>query len=305
MRPAGAVMTDTESEVAEEYATRTLLASSDGRSWRGLRADRWRFLEGELGEVQARDNLVIVMLEGKLHIRWRRDGRMEKGIAVPGTAWVCPSGFRADMLHFYGDVPDTIYLSLPELWLSETALRELDIAPDKVTVNYEGWSHDALIEQIARQIHAELLNPMPAGNMLAETLASALGVYLLRRRSNLNPASVSLPAVRGALDPRRLRRVKDFIETHLDGVLSIEALANEACLSPFHFSRAFKAATGMTPHDYLTNRRIERAKVLIAQGRVPLAEIARLCGFSSQAYFTTWFKRAVGTTPRAYRECRR
>ena len=254
--------------------------------------------------MQVRDTQVVVTLEGELHTRWRRDGRVEEGAAVPGTVWMCPSGVRADAIHLDGEVRDSIHLFLPELSLSETALKEIDVDPDKVSLQYGGWFHDALIEQIARQVHAELLNPMPGGDMLVETLASALGVHLLRHHSNLDSASVSPPAARGALDPRRLQRVKDFIESHLDGALSIEALANEACLSPYHFSRAFKVATGKTPHGYLTDRRIEKAKALMAGGRIPLAEIAYRCGFSSQAYFTTWFKHAVGTTPGAWRESR-
>ena len=296
--------TDRERDVADKYATGTLLSSSDDRYWKGLRAERWKFSDGELGEMQVRDTQVVVTLEGKLRTRWRRDGRVEEGNAVPGTVWMCPSGVRADAIHLYGEVRDSIHLFFPERSLSETALKEIDVDPDRISLHYGGWFHDALIEQIARQVHAELLNPMPAGNMLVETLASALGVHLLRHHSTLHSASVSLPTVRGALDPRRLRRVKDFIESHLDGALSIEALASEACLSPFHFSRAFKMATGTTPHGYLTNRRIERAKTLIVQGRVPLTEIAYRCGFSSQAYFTTWFKHAVGTTPGAWRESR-
>ena len=123
----------------------------------------------------------------------------------------------------------------------------------------------------------------------------------MRHHSNLDAVSVALPAARGALDPRRLRRVKEFIEANLGDDLSIEALADEACLSPFHFARAFKVATGMTPHSYVSKLRIERAKLLIAEGKNPLVEIAHICGFSSQAYFTTWFKRLVGATPGGYR----
>ena len=110
-----------------------------------------------------------------------------------------------------------------------------------------------------------MLDPAPAGKMLVETLASALGAHVLRHHSNLESASVSLPAARGALDPRRLQRVKDLIETDLRKDLTIETLASEACLSPFHFARAFKAATGMTPQHYLTDRRIEKAKFWISE----------------------------------------
>ena len=137
--------------------------------------------------------------------------------------------------------------------------------------------------------------------MLVEILASALGAHVLRNHSNLDSASVSLPVARGALDPRRLQRVKDLIETNPGADLTIETLAKEACLSPFHFARAFKAATGMAPHRYLSNRRIEKAKSWISEGQLSLAEIAFRCGFSSQASFAKWFKRLVGATPGAYR----
>ena len=148
-----------------------------------------------------------------------------------------------------------------------------------------------------------MFDPAPAGKMLMETLAAALGVHLLHHHSNLGSVSVTLPAARGALDPIRLRRIKDFIEANLGEDLTIETLANEARLSPFHFARAFKAATGMAPHRYLTNRRIEKARSWISEGQLSLAEIAFRCGFSSQASFTKWFKRLVGATPGAYRTC--
>ena len=126
----------------------------------------------------------------------------------------------------------------------------------------------------------------------------------MRRYSNLELATKPLPSVRGALDARRLQRVRDFVDTHLGEDLTITMLAKVACLSPFHFARAFKTATGSAPHRYVTDRRIEYAKTLIDEGRLPLAEIADLCGFSSQAHLTRCFKRIVGTTPHQYRTSR-
>ncbi len=146
-----------------------------------------------------------------------------------------------------------------------------------------------------------MTDPAPAGRMLVETLTAALAVHVVRQYSNLAPASISLPSTRGALNPRSLRRVTDFIEAQLNEELTIEVLAKEASLSPFHFARAFKGATGTTPHRYLTYRRIERAKTLIAEGELPLVEVADECGFSSQAHFSRRFKQLVGTTPGEYR----
>ena len=248
-----------------------------------------------------RDTEFIVMIQGHLPVRRRGDGRQQDCDAVPGTIWICPAGVHEDMIRLYGEVSESLQLFLPASPLSRTALHDMDVDPDRVSLRYDGGFRDPLIEQIAWNIRAEMLDPAPAGGMLVQTLTSALVVHVLRRHSNLEAASVSLPVVRGALDPQRLRRVKDFIDTHLGKDLTIETLANEACLSPFHFARAFKAATGRAPHSYLTERRIEQAKSWIAEGR-PLAEIAYRLGLSSQAYFTKWFKRLVGTTPGAYRK---
>ena len=146
-----------------------------------------------------------------------------------------------------------------------------------------------------------MLDPTPAGNMLVGDPGHGA-------RGSPSPASfqpdvrrVIPPAARGALDPGRLERVRDFIEANLGEDLTIEALANEACLSPFHFARAFKAATGMAPHRYLTSRRLDKARSWIAEGQLSLAEIAFRCGFASQASFTRWFKRLAGATPGEYR----
>ena len=288
-----------------KYTTGTRLGTSGGRGWRGLHAERWNHSEGDLGEVEVRDAEVIVLLQGALPIRRRGDGRLEKCDAEPGTIWLCPKGVREDMIHLYGEVVESIHLFLPASPLSEMTLRELDVDPDKVDMHYKGGHRDPLIEQIAWAIRSEMINPAPAGGMLIDTLTTALGIHILRHYSTLDSASVPLPAARGALDPRRLRRVRNFIETHLGDDLSIETLAKEACLSPFHFARAFKAATGKAPHGYLMHRRIEKAKSLISERRLSLAEVSDVCGFSSQPYFTRWFKRMVGTTPGAYRRgCR-
>ena len=284
-----------------KYTTGTLLGTSLDRGWKGLLAERWRHSEGDLGEVRPRDTEVIVMLRGCLHVRRRGDGRLQQHNAVPGTVWICPAGISEDMIRLYGEVQESLHLCLPASPLSETALREFYVDPDKVGLRYDGGFLDPLIEQIARAVHAEMLDAAPAGRMLVETLAAALRAHMLRNHSNLAPASVSLPSVRGALDSRRLRRVKEFIDSHLGDDLTVEMLANQACLSPFHFARAFKAATGTAPHRYVTIRRIEHARSLIAKDRLPLGTIAEMCGFSSQSHFTRWFKRIVGVTPGALR----
>lgn len=111
------------------------------------------------------------------------------------------------------------------------------------------------------------------------------------------------PAAAGsALTSDSLRRVIDYIESMLGkSDLSIEELAGVAHMSPFHFSREFKKTTGHAPHSFVVTRRVERAKLQLADRRRPMADIAYNTGFSSQAHFSSVFRRLTGITPREYR----
>jgi AraC-like DNA-binding protein len=109
------------------------------------------------------------------------------------------------------------------------------------------------------------------------------------------------PQIRGGLPPRALRRVREFIEAHLERTISIQALATTAGLSMYHFARAFKQSEGMTPHDYLVQYRVRRACDLLAATDLPLSEIALAAGFADQSHCARWFRKHVGVTPRSYR----
>ena len=101
----------------------------------------------------------------------------------------------------------------------------------------------------------------------------------------------------------RLRRVTDLIESRLAVGVPLAEMALHAGLSTFHFCRQFKRTTGLTPHQFVLHRRVERAKQCLRSGEsTPLAVIGEKLGFVSQSHFTTVFRRLAGVTPRAYRE---
>lgn len=102
----------------------------------------------------------------------------------------------------------------------------------------------------------------------------------------------------------RFSRVIDYIDAHLAEDMSLTDLAAVACLSPFHFTRAFKARHGMSPLRFVQRRRVERAMRLLSAPGGRLVEIAHQCGFADQAHFTTTFRRATGSTPGAWRTAR-
>jgi AraC-like DNA-binding protein len=112
----------------------------------------------------------------------------------------------------------------------------------------------------------------------------------------------SLPQVRGRLPRRTLQQ---YVDAHLNERISVQALADVAGLSIYHFARAFKQSEGLTPHDYLVLHRIEYAQKLLSNSDVPLSEVALAAGFFDQSHFARRFREYVGVPPSRYRSSRR
>src|ERR1700744_5926920 len=110
---------------------------------------------------------------------------------------------------------------------------------------------------------------------------------------------------RSGLAAWQIRRADEFIEPHLGGDLSVADLAGECGLSASYFARAFRLATGTPPHQWLIKRRIERAKRLLREGSLDLAQIAVACGFADQSHLSRTFARHEGHTPGKWRRVRR
>ena len=114
-------------------------------------------------------------------------------------------------------------------------------------------------------------------------------------------AIVSPGFVRGGLAPWVLRRLRDHIDANIDQRISVEELAKLANLSVCYFVRAFKQSVGVTPHDYLIRRRVERTMELLSGSDLPLSEIALAAGFADQSHCARRFRQHVGMSPRDYR----
>ena len=110
-------------------------------------------------------------------------------------------------------------------------------------------------------------------------------------------------AMTSTLTARQLQRVFDYISAALDNdkALSLDLLAQQIGFSPYHFARTFRLATGASPHQFVVQRRIERAQTLLSTSDLSLAVIALECGFCHHSHFARMFKRHLGCSPREYR----
>ncbi|BDG72241.1 AraC family transcriptional regulator [Roseomonas fluvialis] len=128
---------------------------------------------------------------------------------------------------------------------------------------------------------------------------------LLAANLAVPPHGRPIPQRRGGLSLTQIRRVEDFVEGNLAGGLMLSELAGAAGLSLWHFARAFKAATGQTPHQFVMARRLAHALRLLARTSQSITSVAVCCGFSDQAHLTRCFRSRYGTTPAAYRRLSR
>jgi AraC-like DNA-binding protein len=159
--------------------------------------------------------------------------------------------------------------------------------------------HDPLLHHMALVLQAAVEAEGEAGGLYAEALANALAVHLLSRYAIGRHLDQPF---HGGLTPSRLHGTIAYILAHLEHKLSLVELAAVAQMSPAHFARLFKGATGQTPHQYVLQCRMERAKHLLTETTVPLHEIGARVGYADHSHFTALFRRYVATTPKAYRD---
>jgi AraC family transcriptional regulator len=157
---------------------------------------------------------------------------------------------------------------------------------------------DLILFGMAQTLAASLAQPEQISALFTEYMALAFHEHVIRSYGN---APAQSETIRGGLAPWQLRRAHEFISANLGGDTSIEQLANESGVSASHFARAFKQTMGMAPHQWLTKKRIERAKSLLRRNDLELADIALACGFVDQSHFTRVFSRSEGSSPGKWR----
>jgi AraC family transcriptional regulator len=172
------------------------------------------------------------------------------------------------------------------------AAEEMGLDPDRVGLEPRHQLRDPQIEHIAWALDAERRAGHPGGLLYAESLGLALSVHLLGRYE----APLRLP--RGLSKPQ-LRRVTDYVEEHLAEDLSLARLAEVAGISASHLKAQFKRSTGLPVHEYVVQRRVERAKALLLGGRLPASQVAAEAGFAHQSHMARCMRRVLGVTPSA------
>lgn len=229
---------------------------------------------------------VGVAFSGHSRLPWESGGRSTVGDIRPVSAIVT----GGDGVTWLRVVEPTEAL---EIYPDPELLRALAGGPVTVERPVVGAADGIVlgIGSVLRRAHA---TDAYLGDVAASTLAHRLAAHLLTRYHD-----VSVPAGPGRLDARSVDRVAAYVDSELAGPLSLDRLAAVAGLSPYHFARAFKGATGLTPHEFVTCRRMDRARRLLRSE--PVETAAGAVGFGNLSHFRRVFRRHTGLPPSAYR----
>ena len=285
----------------DKYVTSRMLQTSNDRRWSHLLAEIWSHEAGELPSQLPRDTEIAILLRGHSHVDRRGAGMRQRTLGKRGTVWLCPAGISEDFINIENPIQQCLHVFLPGKPFDEAMLKDLDIDPSGISIRYEAIDRDIFIEHVADQILREMQAETSTGRLLIESLGNALSAHLVHSYSATSVRPKHLAGAQKPLDPKRLSRVTEFISASVERDFTVNDLASVACMSPAHFSRSFKAATGTAPHEYVSRQRLDLAKRLLVTSDRLLVDIAYAAGFSSQANFNRAFRKAVGTTPSLYR----
>ncbi len=284
--------TGTYSSPSEQGQT---IDSSAGLPWGGPPTHRTRLTTiRPMKRLRWPITHIALTLRGKACLNYRSEGVNHRIMIRQGSISIWPRGYEAAPIAWVG-FAELLVVELEEHWLRENFRDGGSL--DTVDLQHQATVTDRQLEILLRVMADEISAGCPTGRLYGQSLSVALVSCLAcryRRKYQLRrPPRCGLPQ-------RDIQQILDYIDDHLGSNLTLDVLAGLVDLSPQHFCHVFHQAAGLTPHQYVIRRRIEKAKRLLDEKRLNIIDIALNLGFSNQSHFTQVFHRVTGTTPKCY-----
>jgi AraC family transcriptional regulator len=271
------------------------ILSSGHLGWNGLIAERYRHSPAEHHFPALPENTASLYIGQPVRsVRWSGNG-IHEGPTSAGDVTVKASGQPVGW-HFDKDV-DLFVMRFAPAFLSQVA-EENGLDADKVELRPSVDRRDDAVKHIGLAMLAEMESGGASGRVYGDALATALATHLLR---NHGTSPQALADHGGGLPRSALRRVTDFVDDNLSMDLGLPEMAGVANLSRYHFSRQFKRSTGLTPHQYVIGRRVERARELLSGTDLPVGDVASAVGFAHQSHLAYHVRRRFGVAPSSLR----
>lgn len=205
------------------------------------------------------------------------------------------ANFRSDIRDPFHAVDFYLPRRLLDVITDDAGLPSIDELRYRPGIAVHDSVSSALLQSMRPALAAE---PHEVSALFVDHVATAMAVHVAHQYGGIR---LLRPTARGGLAAWQERRASEMLSAHMHGRISLRELALACNLSVRQFTRAFRQSTGLAPHEWLMRRRIEKAKGLLTQGTLSLAEIAADCGYADQSHMARAFRRSVGTSPTSWR----
>lgn len=272
----------------------SVLFSSVNAGWQGITVEFHRISTLELPEHYIDGHRLAVNIGQPIHYEWKDGNSWRQTLLKTGDFCLQTHG-DLNFPRWWGDF-EFLAIALDPGFVSQ-AFQDTEVS-ENINFQTRRGEADAAIADFTHHFKRELISGSYCGALYGESLAVAFTLHLIEQHSN-RPQKLRKPP--GRLSSQQLKQVVEYVHEHLSEDLSLIDLAQQMNLSAFHFARLFKNSLGLSPHQYLLQNRVERAKKLIAIAQKPdLTDIGLQVGFYDQAHFTKAFKRVVGIPPKGF-----
>ncbi len=287
-----ALVLTTDDEINQLFPRPPIL-TNENLNWDGI-SFKYLFIPAyEIPEVcSPLGHSITIFTHGNNMIRADRklDGRFQRESVFGGDIVITPANIGQKAAWDKGG--DCIILGLE----TKHFARAIDESgePEQVQLIPHFATPDPLVLQIGLGIKNVLENNPSRSRLYAETMVNALMVHLLQNYSARKP---KIKQYINGLSQRQLTQVVEYIRNHLEQDLGLNELANLLHMSPHYFCHLFKQSMGMTPHQYIIQTRVNRAKELLLTRKYSIAEVSLIVGFANQSHLNRYFKKFLGVTP--------
>lgn len=273
------------------------LLSSVSTQWDELLICYDQFLPGKTPEICSKQHGIAIFVNMPKPAQVKRliDGRCIDECVSQGDMVIVPADTWTWAETDSKTVAGAILVSFDTQAFARTI--EETIERDGIELIPHFATSDPLIHQIGLALKRALENAESTSRLYAETMTNALMMHMLQ---SYCAEKLTLPTYIGGLSKLKLQRVLDYIDAHIDCDLSLKELAVIVQISPHYFAQLFKQSTGISPHQYVIQQRIQRAKELLKNPKLTIADVAKIVGFVDQSHFHRHFKRLVGITPKTF-----
>jgi AraC family transcriptional regulator len=257
-----------------------------------------QFIAGEIETLPFKGPVVNLHLSVPHRLVQRQNGRTHGGLVATNDVAITPAGtpgyWRTDA------ASEDMSMLLKDSFIRRVAV-EAGVGPKEIEVLPLFSAREPQIERIGLSLLSEMEIGGLGGELYAESLANVLALHLLRHHSSLGRSSKRKTERGGSFSERAFGRAIDYINDNLSRKVTLTQIAEVAHVSPYHFARLFKSTTGLSPHQYVIRRRVERAKTLLADSDLTIAEVAEAVGFANQSHLAFHVRRLLGVSPKALR----